>query len=106
MTLGGVVAAAIVGFAQQTSFDRLPRDVFDVVPPSERVSGAPGEMTIGQTTCRTLPMAQIRRRIVELAAQEWGFFGFTVMDQTRTSPAGQGARRTRRHNAPSPPLPP
>ncbi len=96
MTLGGVVAAAIVGFAQQISFDRLPRDVFDVVPPSERVSGAPGEMTIGQTTCRTLPMAQIRRRIVELAAQEWGFFGFTVMDQTRTSPAGQGARRTRR----------
>ena len=96
LALAAAVAAASVGFAQQASFDRLPPDVFDVVPPSARVSGAPGDMTIHQTSCPTVPMAEVRRRIVDVAVQEWGFFGFTVVDQTSIDTTEPGARRTRR----------
>ena len=96
LTLAAGVAAASVGLAQQTSFDRLPPNLFDVVPPSERVSGAPGDMTIHRASCRSLPMAEVRRRIVDVAAQEWGFFGFTVVDQTSLGTTDLGAQRTRR----------
>ena len=90
------VSATSVGFTQQTSFDRLSSDVFDVVPPTARVRGAPGGMTIQRSPCRTLPMAEVRRRVVDLAVQEWGFFGFAVVDQTGIDAADQGSRRTRR----------
>ena len=96
LSLAAGVTIASVGLAQQISFDRLPPDLFDVMPPSERVSGAPGSMTVHQTSCRTLPIAQVRRRIVDVAVQEWGFFGFTVVDQTSIDTTDQVARRTRR----------
>jgi hypothetical protein len=60
----------------------LPVDIFDVMPPSARVAGAPGDMSVRQTACRTLPTADVRRRIVEVATQEWAYFGFTLVDQT------------------------
>jgi len=68
--------------AQQPGFDRLAPDVFDVVPPSALVRGAPGRMTIQATACRALPTSETRRRIVDVAVQEWGFFGFRVVDET------------------------
>lgn len=68
--------------AQQSGFDRLAPDVFDVVPPSALVRGAPGRMIIQAPSCRALPTSETRRRIVDVAVQEWGFFGFRVVDQT------------------------
>lgn len=96
LTLAVGVAASAVGAAQQSSFDRLPPDVLDVVPPSERVTGAPGDMTIQPTTCRSVPMAEVRRRIVDVAVQEWAYFGFSVVDQTAIEPTGPVRRRGRR----------
>jgi hypothetical protein len=68
--------------AQQVPFQRLPIEVLDVLPPAERVAGAPGRLSIQHTSCRTTPTAGVRRRVVDVAVQEWGFFGFTVIDQT------------------------
>ena len=61
---------------------RLPAAKLEVTPPSERVRGAIGQMTMRQVACRTLPMAETRRRIVDVAVQEWGFFGFPIVDYT------------------------
>ena len=100
----GIAACAgsvAVGLAQQSSFDRLPPALLDVTPPSERVSGAPGSMTIRRTACGNLPMEEIRRRIVDIAVQEWAFFGFRVVDQTNIDPERRAAPRTRRHWRPS-----
>jgi hypothetical protein len=84
---------------QQAAFERLPRDVLDVGPPSERVRSSPSGVTIRKTSCRSLPMAQVRRRIVDLTVQEWGFFGFSVVDEAKLEAAeatNQGAPRTGR----------
>ena len=78
-----VVLAALVEpcvFAQQTPFQRLNSAVFDVSPPSVRIRGTPGQMTVQGTACRTLPTAETRRRIVDVAIQEWAFFGFTMVE--------------------------
>ena len=87
-------AAATAG-AQQAAFDRLPPDVLDVAPPSERVSGEPGAMKVRRTSCHTAPMEEVRRRIVDLAVQEWAFFGFIVVDQTLEEPGASQSRRRR-----------
>ncbi len=100
LTLAVMLATTPVGFAQQIAFDRLPTDAFEVVPPSERVSGAPGDMTIHETACRALPMAEVRRRIVDVAVQEWGFFGFTIVDQTQIDATDTVRRRGRRRRRP------
>jgi hypothetical protein len=67
--------------AQQSGLDRLPAAVLDVSPPSTRVRGVPGRMSIDSVPCRTRPVTDIRRRIVDIAVQEWGFFGFRVVDR-------------------------
>jgi hypothetical protein len=89
--------------AQQTGMDRLPSDVLDVLAPSARVRGAAGDMTVRTAPCRTLPTAETRRRIVDVAIQEWAFFGFRVVDRTDVTPAsvrssefGPGAEAARR----------
>ena len=74
--------------AQQSALDRLPTDQLDVVPPSGRVSGALGSLTVRETSCRSLPGGRVRRRIVDVAVQEWAPFGFTVVDQTRVDQIG------------------
>jgi hypothetical protein len=61
-------------------FDRLPSHVFDAIPPAAHVSGEPGQMTPRPRACRSLPIADARQRIVELAVQEWGYFGFPVVE--------------------------
>jgi hypothetical protein len=73
------------GYAQPVPLDRLAHDVLDVTPPTARVSGAPGSMTLRQRACRSLPTSDVRRRIVDVAIQEWGFFGFPIRDEAATS---------------------
>ncbi len=87
-----LLAVALIGlypasatYAQQAGFERLAPDVFDVVPPSALVRGAPGRMTVQAPACRTLPTGETRQRIVDVAVQEWGFFGFRVVDQTNVN---------------------
>ena len=82
--------------AQVASFARLGKDVLDVMPPSERVSGPPGAMAVVNAQCSNEPSADLRRRIVEIAAQEWGFFGFPVVDQTEPPPPQPPGQRPRR----------
>ena len=80
--------------AQQAAVERLPANVLDVRPPSARVHGATGEMTIQPRPCRTLPSPEIRRRIVDIAVQEWGFFGFRVVDRTGVVTSAAAASET------------
>ena len=63
---------------------RLPTDVLPVRPPDGRVSGAPGAMKITATNCATTtPLtASVRQRLVDIAVQEWAFFGYPTVDQT------------------------
>jgi hypothetical protein len=77
-----LVAAGAQAGAQQAGAARLPRNVLDVGPPSDRVRGVPGEMAIQAVPCRTLPLHETRRRIVDVAIQEWAFFGFRIVDRT------------------------
>jgi hypothetical protein len=93
--IGATLVAPTMTLAQQRPVERLPRTQLDVLPPSARVSGAPGAMTVRQTTCRTLPDAEIRRRLVEVAVQEWAFFGFVTVEQTPREPNGEPPRRPR-----------
>ncbi len=92
--LAVALATASVGQAALSPLDRLSPDVLDIVPPSARVSGAPGEMTIRPSSCRTLPTGDVRRRIVDAAVQEWGYFGFSVVDQTTVNATYPGAPRS------------
>ena len=70
-----------------TPLPRLPASVLAITPPSARVSGTPGSMQIIERSCNSAPMdAELRRRIVATAAQEWAFFGFQVDDQRGTAP--------------------
>ena len=89
------LAFAATAGAQPAGFDRLPPDVLDATAPSARVTGEPGAMRVGRTSCRTAPMNEIRRRIVALAVQEWAFFGFIVVDQTLEEPGADRSRRRR-----------
>jgi hypothetical protein len=86
-------------FAQQSPMDRLPADVLDVVPPSARVQGTPGTMRVQPRACRALATADTRRRIVDIAVQEWGFFGFRIAapadDGANDEPDGRARRRPR-----------
>ena len=99
--------------AQRAPAERLPREMLDVAPPSSRVRGAPGEMAQQPLACAVRPASQARRRIVDVAVQEWAFFGFRVVDQTditrrvetirREPPRGESddqARRRRRSRLP------
>ena len=96
VALGVAAGAVSVGFAQPVPADRLPSALLDVTPPSGRVSGAPGRMTIRRTPCRNAPLADVRRRIVDIAVQEWAFFGFSVVDRTNIAAADRAGQRSRR----------
>ena len=83
-----VAALALTAQAQS----RLPPGVFDVIPPESRVAGRPGDMYVVQRQCRVGPTAWARRRIVDVAVQEWAVFGFQTVDarpvETRRLPDG------------------
>lgn len=90
--LGVLLALALAAPAQGQVAARLPREAFDVIAPAERVAGRPGEMRVVQPGCRAGPTAWARRRIVDIAVQEWAAFGFQTVDatavETRRLPAG------------------
>ncbi len=94
--LVAVAFSSIGSHAQQVPFDRLPAAVLDIVPPSDRINGVPGEMRVRPAACGTLPLSGARRRIVDIAVQEWGFFSFSVVDERIDTPRGR--RRRRRGN--------
>lgn len=71
--------------AQQSNFERLSTEALDVLPPSARVSGAPGKMVFANSACRSYPLATVRSRIINIAVQEWAYFGFSVDDMSRIS---------------------
>ena len=77
---------------------RLPLNSLDVMPPSDRVTGALGMLRVHERSCqsRDLTDQQRRQRIVDLAVQEWSYFGFTVVDYTENQPSTRGPRRGRR----------
>lgn len=78
------LAAAPRISAQQPGVARLSANVLDVVPPSARVRGVPGVMVVANRACRIMPTADTRRRVVDIAVQEWAFFGFRTADATET----------------------
>ena len=81
LALAAALAAAAGANAQQIHLDRLSAERLDVAPPAERVTGEPGRMRVVERACRTMPADELRRRIIDIAVQEWGFFGFSVLDQ-------------------------
>ncbi len=81
LALAAALAAASGAGAQQSHLDRLSAERLDVAPPAERVTGEPGRMRVVERACRTMPEDVLRRRIIDIAVQEWGFFGFSVLDQ-------------------------
>ena len=85
MSLSALLLSSAPLLAQQATFDRLPDEILDVVAPSARVSGEPGNMRIADRSCRSWPRADVRSRIVNTVVQEWAFFGFSVEDMTRYS---------------------
>ena len=79
-----VVFAAIAGVAvAQDALPRLPRAAFDVIAPSERIAGTRGSLAVYQTLCRNGPTSWARRRVVDVAVQEWAFFGMQTIDATK-----------------------
>jgi hypothetical protein len=95
MRLALLVTALVLGAdlaAAQDALPRLPRTAFDVIYPSERVLGGRGSLTVWQTLCRNAPTSWARRRVVDVAVQEWAFFGMQTIDATRVEdrilPAG------------------
>lgn len=86
--LGVLPGPASTTLAQErTPQDRLPATLLDILPPSARVAGEPGNMRIVERSCRALPLEQVRRRIVDTAVQEWAYFGFNVESQVRGTAA-------------------
>lgn len=89
LTILLAVALAAPAAAQSA---RLPRDVLDVIPPSARVEGPRGRMKVVQPLCRVGPTHWARRRIVDIAVQEWAVFGYQTIDarpvETRRLPDG------------------
>lgn len=99
-----LVAAVLLGFPAATAgqsltfpSERLAAGLLDITPPSEWVRGAPGSMDVVGRECRSVPPAQVdRRRIVDIAVQEWAFFGFPVLDRlngARLLPPGSSPSR-------------
>lgn len=80
MRRGLVVILALVLAAPAVAQERLARETFDVIAPAERVSGGRGDLRVVQTGCRVGPTEWARRRIVDVAVQEWAAFGFQTID--------------------------
>jgi Uncharacterized protein conserved in bacteria (DUF2272) len=72
------------GAASAASTPRLPPSVLDVIPPPDRVEGPRGDMEVKEARCRVGPTADARRRIVDIAVQEWAFFGSRTVDVSGT----------------------
>jgi hypothetical protein len=97
MAAGGARPAS----AQQPAVERASAGMLDA-PASARVRGLPGAMVLQPRECRTLPPADVQRRIVALALQEWKFFGSRIAapadaeDDDRDPTADERRRRRSR----------
>lgn len=94
-TLLGASAAE----SQDIRFARLSLEELEVMPPSGRVVGPPGRMRVTERLCQSVTDGNLRRRIVDVAVQEWGFFGFGVVDQTNLVDEEPRRRRPRRRTS-------
>jgi hypothetical protein len=101
--LAAALALGAPAIGQQTGLDRSAPDVLDAQPPSARVTGGPADLAIHSRDCREFPQSVVRRRIVDLAVQEWAYFGFAIVDQTDDGESarepGPGPGRGRRRGA-------
>src|SRR3954466_10269337 len=84
VALMSAVVSLVSASAAEREITRLPRDIFDVIPPAERVQGERGAITVYQPACRIGAAKDSRRRIVDIAVQEWAVFGFQTVDATNT----------------------
>jgi hypothetical protein len=86
---------------EQASFARI--STVAVTPPAEWVQGEPGQMQLKARTCAANPdLKGLRRRIVDIAVQEWAWFGFNVDDlhgQTPPAPSRNGNQNNQNNNA-------
>lgn len=82
VALAALLTVASGVSARDADYGRLTTKALDVTSPSERVRGGIGKMNARQIACRTIPSTATRRRIVDIAVQEWGFFGFPIVDYT------------------------
>jgi hypothetical protein len=80
--------------------ERLPAAQLDVPPPASRVRGTPGEFELAAVGCRAERTSNPRRSIVDIAAQEWAYFGFAVMDETDPASWARGRGRPGNFGAP------
>lgn len=69
------LGAPFVSVAQGIPVQRQPQSDFDVRPPFLWVEGEMGSMSVSMAQCRSYPADQLRQRIVDIALQEWAFFG-------------------------------
>ena len=100
------IAGASLQAQPSGSLERLPADVLDVRSPIERVVGTPGSMRITDRSCRSMPLSDVRRRIVDTAVQEWAYFGFSVDDQLQAQPLPASAsQQTPSQQSPSQQMP-
>lgn len=91
-----LVVPALAAAQEQVSKARLPRSALDVMPPSERVKGEPGQMQVVDRSCRQLPLSQVRQRIIDISRQEWSFFGESVIDLSSQEELDRNNGRLRR----------
>jgi hypothetical protein len=82
VALMSAVVSLVSASAAEREITRLPRDIFDVIPPAERVQGERGAITVYQPACRIGAAKNSRRRIVDIAVQEWAVSGFQTVDAT------------------------
>ena len=84
-----------LGRAQEplTFLERLPLERLDVAPPASRVRGEPGRFSLVANACPAGPARDVRRRMVDLAVQEWAYFGFSVSDETDPASWARPRRR-------------
>jgi len=78
---------------QALPFERLPIEQLSVTAPSERVTGEPGAMRVAPLSCRNAEDPGLRQRILDIAVQEWGYFGFPVVDETALDDADDNRER-------------
>ncbi|MBH98610.1 MAG: hypothetical protein CMM56_09205 [Rhodospirillaceae bacterium] len=69
----------------QFYLERVSLDQLDITLPSTRIAGVPGKLHVIDRSCPKLSLSKARGRIVNIAIQEWGFFGFHILDQTGVS---------------------
>ena len=86
--LSGILCSLFLSASHPVSYadpvGRLPTSVLDVHAPSARVTGEPGNVIYTYRACSPHDTSDLRARIVNVAAQEWGFFGMSVLDLTHT----------------------